>query len=442
MSYEVDLAIEFCEAPWDLALEEGEIVSGSYLGSWKEYIKSFYSTDHEAALKERLIRVLEEEEDIIAIEKVGAIANRNASSWFRGIDIANPVELLCIREGIQTFPGQITPVVEWGTYRNYPGENILWQFLETQRLLFVGARSAVTYLGDLEDAFVEDPEILPRYLGEEPRVTWIGHATLLIQVGGVNIITDPSFGFVFPCFKRHVPPGISLDEFPLVDLVLNSHNHGDHTNQIEHFARYQPHIFAGANTRSWLEGKGFKRVHEHDWWESTLVKTESAEIKITAVPAQHGSQTTLFNANAMLWCGYVIEAGGKTLYFAGDTAMGEQMVDKEGNQRSLFEQIKERFGPIDIAFLPIAPEGEPGTHIDHKEALQAFQILNAQEIVPIHWGAYRTGKERIEEPIEAFMLEAENLGLLNQVRMLKIGESFICGKDEKSGWLREGMEGE
>ena len=427
MSYEIELAIGSCESPWDLVIEDEEMATASYLKSWEQYIRAFFSSAHEASLKERLITLLEDEEDQILLEKIGAIARRNQRSWFYGIEALGPAELLCVHQGIQDFPGQITPVIEGGRYRNYPGEDLFWQFWETQRLLFVGARDAVTHLEDLEEAFTVYPEIIPRYLGADPFITWIGHATLLIQVGGVNILTDPSFGFVFPCFMRHILPAVSREELPFIDLILCSHNHGDHANQLDYFSRFQTEVFSGAQTQAWLEGMGFQRIHENAWWQSTLVYKEGQEIKITAVPAQHGSQLGLFDANKMLWCGFVIEVGDKILYFAGDTALGVEMVDQEGIPHPLFEQIKAQFGTIDVAFLPIAPEGEPNVHIDHKEALLAFQALGAKEIVPIHWGAYRTGKEKIEEPIQLFMEEAERLGLQDQVRMLKVGESFICG---------------
>lgn len=119
-----------------------------------------------------------------------------------------------------------------------------------------------------------------------------------------------------------------------------------------------------------------------------------------------------------------MEVGDKVLYFAGDTAMGAKMVDSEGNEQSLFHQLHEKFPNIDIAFLPIAPEGEPLVHIDHEEAVKAFKILDAKEVIPIHWGAYRTGKEAIEEPIEAFLAFAEEQGIREQVHMLKVGEHY------------------
>lgn len=368
--------------------------------------------------------------DPLLREKIGAIATFCKKAWFYGVRTEAPETLLMVKEGKMTFPGQITPVMENGRYRNYPGEDLWKQFWETQYLLFVGARDPVTRLKNLEETYRVPPEVISRNESLDPRITWIGHASLLIQVAGINILTDPSFDFVFPCFKRHIPPGIAKEKLPCIDLLLNSHNHGDHANQMDYFSRFNPLVFSGVNNGKWLKGMGFTHFVENDWWEKTVVSRKGQPIKITAVPAQHGSQTALMDANKMLWCGYVLEVGDKVLYFAGDTAMGTKMYDKEGKEHALFEQLKSRFPKIDVAFLPIAPEGEPLVHIDHEEAIKAFKILGAKEIVPIHWGAYRTGKEAIEDPILAFTAFARKEGIADQLRVLKVGESYTL-RDEQ-----------
>lgn len=332
---------------------------------------------------------------------------------------------------METFPEQIVPVVEGGRYRNYPGENLLSQFIETIGLLFVGRNKPVTHLENLEETWRVEPEVIPRNDSLQPRITWIGHATVLIQVAGVNILTDPSFEFVSPCFKRHIPAGIPLKDLPFIDVILNSHNHGDHANKLEDFAKFQPLVFSGAKTGKWLASLGFERTVENDWWQKSTISRNGKEIKVTAVPAQHGSQLGLLDGNTMLWCGYVIEIGDTVLYFAGDTAMGAKMVDENMQEHSLFEQLKKRFPKIDVAFLPIAPEGEPLVHIDHKEAVEAFKILGARQIVPIHWGAYRTGEEAIEEPIKKFLEFAKEQGVEEQVRCLKVGGSFTLDQKQE-----------
>jgi len=206
-----------------------------------------------------------------------------------------------------------------------------------------------------------------------------------------------------------VEPGIARKKLPLIDAVFLSHNHGDHTNQVESFTPYNPLVFAG-------EGS-------HRWWQSTKLSRDGKDIRITAVPAQHGSQTGLRDMNQMLWCGFVIEVGGKTLYFSGDTAMGHELVDQYLKPQKLFEQIRSQFGSIDITFLPIATQNEWKVHLDEEQALNAALELDAKMMIPIHWGAYRIGKGQIEDPIHELMAKAGDLK--EHIHVLKIGEPFI-----------------
>jgi L-ascorbate metabolism protein UlaG (beta-lactamase superfamily) len=190
-------------------------------------------------------------------------------------------------------------------------------------------------------------------------------------------------------------------------------------------------VFAGKGSEGWLRGNGFERVETCGWWQSVKLTRDGQEIRITAVPAQHGSQTGLLDMNKMLWCGYVIEVGGVTLYFSGDTAMGHDLVDKDLQPQKLFEQVRNQFGSIDIAFLPIAPQNELTVHIDEEQALEAMRELDAKMMIPIHWGTYRTGKEQIEGPIKALLEKAGDLE--DRIQVLKMGEPFTyaLNADEK-----------
>ncbi|WP_420421994.1 MBL fold metallo-hydrolase [Simkania sp.] len=434
MIEELECALDTLDAYWWLTLEEGEIKPASCLQTFANYVLSFFTDAHQKALKERFVEVLREVDCTtakaqIVLEKMNMLQGR--TMWDTPAQLPELTSLLLVKEEIQSFPHQIQPYVENGRFYNYPGEPIWTQFIETLRLLFVGATDAVTHLDDLSETYRTSAPVTPRNFTNEPLITWIGHACVLIQVAGMNLLFDPSFGFVAPCFIRHVEPGITRKELPLIDALFLSHNHADHANQLEAFVPYAPTVFAGEGSEEWLQGSGFERVETCNWWQLVKVSRAGQEIRITAVPAQHGSQTGLLDMNKMLWCGYVIEIGEMTLYFSGDTAMGHELVDKDLNSQKLFEQIRSQFGPIDIAFLPISPQNELTVHIDEEQALEAMRELDAKMMIPIHWGAYRTGKEQIEVPIKALLEKAGDLE--DRIHVLKMGEpfSYVQNADEK-----------
>ncbi|CCB89940.1 MBL fold metallo-hydrolase [Simkania negevensis] len=434
MIEELECALGALDAYWWLTLEEGEIKPASYPQTFANYVFSFFTDAHQRALKERFVDVLREVDHTTAkaqimLEKMKKLQGR--SFWETPTELPDLPLLVLVKEEVQPFPHQIEPYFENGRFHNYPGEPIWTQFIETLRLLFVGAADAVTHLEDLSETYRISAPVTPRNFTNDPLITWIGHACVLIQVAGMNLLFDPSFGFVSPCFIRHVEPGIPREELPLIDVLFLSHNHADHANQVETFAPYAPVVFAGKGSEGWLHGNGFERVETCGWWQSVKLTRDGQEIRITVVPAQHGSQTGLLDMNKMLWCGYVIEVGGVTLYFSGDTALGHELVDKDLQPQKLFEQVRNQFGLIDIAFLPIAPQNELTVHIDEEQALEAMRELDAKMLIPIHWGAYRTGKEQIEGPIKALIEKAGDLE--DRIQVLKMGEPFTyaVNADEK-----------
>ncbi len=148
------------------------------------------------------------------------------------------------------------------------------------------------------------------------------------------------------------------------------------------------------------------------------IERDGKKIKLTAMPAQHGSCTSVADYHRSLWMGIMIEVNGLRFYYAGDT----------GFNRNHLEEVKKHFGPIDVALLPIAPEGEPEMHLGHKQALDAFERLGAKKLIPIHYGAYRMGAEKIEDPLKMFLQAAQQRGLTDKIVVLKLGETVEVAK--------------
>ena len=232
----------------------------------------------------------------------------------------------------------------------------------------------------------------------ELRVTFIGHATMLVQMDGMNILTDPIYSeraspaaWVGP--RRYRAPGIRFEDLPPIDVVVVSHNHYDHMDvaTLRRLERaHRPRFFVGLGNKPLLRGQGVEEVTEVDWWQSV----ELGELELTSVPAQHFSGRGLCDRDATLWTGYVFRGAGGVVYFAGDTGMGPH-----------FRQIRERFGPPRLALLPIGaylPRWfmHP-IHIDPAQAADAHRILGASRSVGMHFGTFALADEGMDQaPIE------------------------------------------
>ena len=237
----------------------------------------------------------------------------------------------------------------------------------------------------------------PRVNGKDLRVTFVNHATVLIQTEGLNILTDPIWSeraspLSWAGPKRHRPPGLRFEDLPPIDVVLISHNHYDHLN-IETLVRlnaeHQPRFVSGLGNRALLNARGILDVIELDWWDTAKV---SEELSVTCVPAKHFSGRGLSDGDATLWCGYVVQGSGGNIYFAGDTGMG-----------SHFAEIKNRFRPLRLALLPIGAY-LPGwfmcpVHISPREAIKVHHILEARASMAIHFGTFALGDDGELEPV-------------------------------------------
>jgi len=240
------------------------------------------------------------------------------------------------------------------------------------------------------------------------RVTFIGHATTLIQMDGLNILTDPVWSeraspVAWAGPKRVRPPGLRFEDLPQIDAVLISHNHYDHLDvpTLRRLAEaHRPRYIVALGNRALLESKGVRGVVELDWWQGFQ---PADDLQIVCVPAKHFSGRGLSDRDRTLWCGYVIQGSSGTTYFAGDTAMGPH-----------FGEIRDRYGPIRLALLPIgaflprwfmAP-----VHVSPEEAVEAHQILDAGTSVAIHFGTFALGDDGEREAVEELYRALENAG--------------------------------
>ncbi len=250
-----------------------------------------------------------------------------------------------------------------------------------------------------------------------PIVTWIGHATVLIQINNVNILTDPVFGQVYTFFPRLTSPGIQLELLPSIDYILLSHNHWDHMDKpsLRALKKRHPHleVLVPLGCKEWFLANRFT-VSEYSWWQQ-----ENKKITFTFLPAIHWSGRGLFDQNRSLWGSWMITYNDTHIYFAGDTAYGKH-----------FSQIYDEFKSIDIAILPISP-GLPKkwmarTHMDAVHALRAFDDLQAQRMIPVHWGAFSFGNDQFDEQFKLLQSTWQNRVLPGEKQLvaLKMGQKY------------------
>jgi L-ascorbate metabolism protein UlaG (beta-lactamase superfamily) len=231
----------------------------------------------------------------------------------------------------------------------------------------------------------------------ELRVTFINHSTVLIQLDGLNILTDPVWsdrvGPVQWAGPHRVrPPGLRMQDLPHIDVVLISHNHYDHLDlpSLQRIAAdHHPRILAPLGNRLLLESSGIEETTELDWWEC---ETVGNDVIVTAVPAQHFSMRGLCDRDQSLWSGFVIQGAGGPVYFAGDTGFGPHV-----------QEIREQFGPMRLALLPIGAFNPRWVmapiHMSPEEAVHAHGILAAATSIAIHFGTFRQADDGEFDPL-------------------------------------------
>ncbi len=274
---------------------------------------------------------------------------------------------------------------------------------------------------DLPTPFVDNDGVLVA-TASRPGLTFIGHATYLIQLGGLSMLVDPIYAERLAIVKRFAPPGLAMSALPKIDVVLVTHNHRDHMDAatLESLTARWPALtfVVPKGLGAWFDKRKLGRVVELGWWEH---HDPSSDVRVTFVPSQHWSQRGPFDRNESLWGGYVVEGGGHRVYHSGDTAYFEG-----------FHDIKERVGRIDAAMLPIGAY-EPRwfmkpQHMNPEDAARAFVDLGATRLVAMHWGTFKLTDEPMHEP-PRFLREIARAEKIEDERIVipAIGETFWLG---------------
>jgi N-acyl-phosphatidylethanolamine-hydrolysing phospholipase D len=301
-------------------------------------------------------------------------------------------------------------------------ENSLWDFLRWQwQRIFKNIAGREKYQFEIAK---NNPEFL-KSNNSRTTLTWIGHATVLLQLKGKNILTDPLFSqrsspvqWAGP--KRMVSPGISMENLPPIHMVLISHDHYDALDEhsvMQLFERpggKDTVFFVPLGLQKWFNKRGITRVFEMDWWDNTQMN----DFSLTAVPVQHWSKRSPFSRNRTLWAGWVVEVADFRFFFAGDSGYCPH-----------FKQIGEKFGKIDLAAIPIGAY-EPRWfmakhHISPEESVKVHQDINAEKSIGIHWGTFILTDEPLDEPPQRLAKAVKNAGLEPEAFVvLKHGETI------------------
>jgi L-ascorbate metabolism protein UlaG (beta-lactamase superfamily) len=270
---------------------------------------------------------------------------------------------------------------------------------------------------------------MPETLGRSDiAVTFVNHATFLIQAPGVNILTDPvwskrasPFQWIGP--RRVRQPGLKLEDLPNIDLILISHNHYDHLD-IEALKklneRFKPKVCVAEGDKELVESTGLRDVTELDWWQGAQI---SSQIKVTFAPTQHFSARGLFDRQRSLWGSYMIRCLGHLIYFGGDSGYSTH-----------FSEIKNRLGSPDVAFLGIGAY-EPRwfmrpMHMNPAEAVKAHVDLGSKQSIGMHMGTFRMSTEAIDQPQVDLKMALLKAGIPeSKFLTLHEGETRIYGFD-------------
>jgi len=245
------------------------------------------------------------------------------------------------------------------------------------------------------------------------RVAWLGHAALYIATPRVSFVVDPLFGAP-PFVKRVAPAPIAADRLPRADVLLLTHNHHDHLSpaSIAAVRARSPGLRAivPSGLAGWLRrASGIRETRSAEWWE----RIDLDGVSVTPVPAHHWSRRGLGDLRRSHWCGFVIEADGRSLYVAGDTASSPHT-----------DAIAARFPPVDAAVLPIGAYSPRwfmrAVHMDPPEAIDAARTLRARVVLPVHWGTLALSDEPLGEPPLYLARAAETTG--QPLRIWRVGD--------------------
>jgi L-ascorbate metabolism protein UlaG (beta-lactamase superfamily) len=257
--------------------------------------------------------------------------------------------------------------------------------------------------------------------GSEATVTWVGHATLLVQLEGVNLLTDPQWSeraspvsFAGP--KRFMAPGLRFEDLPPIHVVLISHDHYDHLDvaTVQRLAReHRPFFLVPLGLKAWFAAIGIGEVEELDWWDSRTFRG----LVLTCVPAQHWSARAPWDRDRRLWSGWAVAGDDRRFFFSGDTGYYDG-----------FREVGARLGPFDLAAVSVGAYVPASimqfTHTTPEQALQVFADVRGDRFIPIHWGTFRLSEEPLDEPPRRVIAESERIGLpADRVWIMKHGET-------------------
>jgi L-ascorbate metabolism protein UlaG (beta-lactamase superfamily) len=247
-------------------------------------------------------------------------------------------------------------------------------------------------------------------------VTFIGHASFFLQIGGSNVVIDPIFARWLFVLKRLRRPGLRIQDLPPVDAVLVTHAHFDHLHRpslraIASATRRQtgraPLLIVPSNVSDLVFDLGYKSVVELGWWE----ELQLGKTRITATPSKHWGARVIRDMHRG-YGGYVLRSGDHSIYHSGDTAYFDG-----------FAEIGRRLDP-EVALLPIGayhPESFRAVHTSPEDALRAFVDMGARHMIPMHYGTFKLSQEPVDEPIQRLLSDASRLGITDRVRVLEEG---------------------
>lgn len=250
-------------------------------------------------------------------------------------------------------------------------------------------------------------------------ITFIGHSSFFLQIGGRNVLVDPVFAKRLIVLRRQRRPGLLIEEIPPIDLVLVTHAHMDHLNiaslrKIIRATRrvrgHGPEIVVPYGVDDLVSQLGFRQVSTLKWWQ----QRETADLRITMTPCRHWG-ARMFKDTHRHYGGYVIESGQQSIYHSGDTAYFDG-----------FAEIGRRLSP-QIALMPIGayfPDSYRSVHTSPEEAVRGFLEVGAKWMVPMHYGTFRLGREPMDEPLRRLRAEADRLRIADRVKVLEEGETL------------------
>lgn len=257
-----------------------------------------------------------------------------------------------------------------------------------------------------------EPVAFPELDGTQIGITWIGHASFLIQAAGMNILIDPNWASWLKVIKRIKHPGVHLHDLPDIDLVLVTHAHFDHLDRrsLRAVAADQP-IVVPFEVGNLVHDLGFKQVHELHYWE----KMTHGPLEISLTPCHHWGARVLHDSHRGFG-GFHIQIGDRSIFHCGDTAYFDG-----------FTEIGQRC-PIEIALLPIGAYDPPSgreVHMNPEEAVRAFQELGASKLIPMHYGSFRLSYEPVNEPPERLISEASRIGIADKICIMREGQPMV-----------------